>query len=125
MIILKVKTIHTGPFKTIIEVLKEIIPETNIEFRNDNATTLSETDLANGVDESSEENDEDVIVEADSDGDDKPVTTLDNAKKDSNDKSGMRIVAVDNSKSVLVNLRLDADKFTKFICNNNRFNVII
>jgi len=33
MKILEVMTEHTAPFKTLIEVLKEILQETNIEIR--------------------------------------------------------------------------------------------
>ena len=113
MIVLKVKTVHTGPFKTIIEVLKDLIPETNIEFRNDEITTGTETMPEDDSEYSEVEESDEEVVEEDSSDDEEEEEPK---EKKSSGKSGMKIMAVDNSKTVLVNLMLNADKFNKFIC---------
>ena len=79
MRILEVVTEHTGPFKTLIEVLKDLLPEVNIEFTNDKIKG--------------------------------EVTT---------DRSGMKIIAVDTTKTVLINLKLNAENFSKFVCKKKK-----
>jgi proliferating cell nuclear antigen PCNA len=99
MKILEVMTEHVSPFKTLIEVLKEILPDTNIEFRADTSKTKK------GKDEDSAYSEDDPGA-VDSDDEDTKTTKKDN--------SGMRIMALDPSKTVLINLRLDGSKFQTF-----------
>lgn len=69
--ILNVETGDTTPFKTLIEVLKDPLPEVNIKFTNSETTP---------------------------------------------ERNGMRIIAADTTKTVLINLKLDAKNFSKFEC---------
>ena len=88
MRVLEIETEHTGPFKTLVEVLKEMLPEANIQFIMDpNANKSNEGD--------DEENKE---------GENK------------RDISGMRITAIDITKTVFINLKLEAKNFSKFMC---------
>lgn len=95
MKILEVQTEHTAPFKVLFEVLKDMLTETNIEFIASSQSKKTDT-----------ENDED------DDQDDKK-----NKKKD---KDCMKINAIDPSKTVLINLKLEGAKFNKFICKKNK-----
>jgi proliferating cell nuclear antigen PCNA len=100
--ILEVMTAHTTPFKILIEVLKEILQEINIEFTNvpkksddpDNNNTNNNTG-------------EDTKLEKD-DG-----STVKN-------DNGMRILAVDTTKTVLINMKLEAKNFSNFKCVKNK-----
>ena len=68
--ILDIETGDTTPFKTLIEVLKDPLPEVNIKF------IFSEDKT----------------------------------------KNGLKIIAADTTKTVLINLKLDAKNFSRFIC---------
>ena len=117
---LEVMTEHTGPIKTIVEVLKEILPETNIEFKadpemlkkkkkknkNKKKKKANNTDTDNGDDSENEEDIEDSEEEDNIDAVD--------------DKSCMRIVSVDTTKTVLINLKLEGKNFTKFKCKSKK-----
>ena len=104
MKILEVMTEHTTPFKVLIEVLKEILQETNMEFRCDVIDKNNDSKEKSEVDASeTEDNDE---------------NSDDDTKKE--DKSGLKIMAVDTTKTVLINLRLDAKNFTKFRCRKKK-----
>lgn len=83
MKILNVVTEHIGPFKLLMEVLKEILQETNIEFRH----------------EPSPDGGEDIRY--------------------------MKIFAVDTTKTVLINLRLEGKHFTEFECKYNGGKLIL
>lgn len=100
-------TEHTGPFKVLIEVLKDILPEVNIEFRNDK---LEEEKKKKG--NNNEENDIEDITSTEENNDKKKQNTV--------DRSGMRIMATDTTKTVLVNLKLDSKNFTTFLCKKKR-----
>ena len=64
--ILELKTVQTNSIKVLIEALKEILTDANIEFN----------------------------------------------------KTGMKIVAMDSTKTILVHLKLEAEKFDKYQCDN-------
>ena len=118
MRILEVKTEHVSPFKVLIEVLKDMLPEVNIEFRYDNIK--SQVEEIESDDENDEDSD-DEIIDSDDEVTEEEIKSKKN-KKDSKvvDKSGMRIMAVDTTKTVLINLRLDANNFTKFKCKKKK-----
>jgi len=141
MNILEVKTEHTGPFKTMIEVLKELIPETNIEFRmskpnmgkkNKDNDELSDSDEEISDEEEFEEevSDEEVSDEEVSDEEsnatknetkDKSGKIRSNKNKKANKYlDGMRITAVDTTKTVLINLNLYAKNFGVFKCRKKK-----
>lgn len=78
----EMKTEHVTPFKTILEVLKDVLTDINLECTNDYT----------------DENDPTRII-----------------------KGGIKIVTVDPTKSVLINLKLDADQFTTYFCAHSPF----
>jgi len=130
MKILEIMTEHTGPFKNLIEVLKEILQETNIEFISDNVDE-KEGKNTNNSDEEYNNNSEDDLPPLESEDeldfdkdDDDDVGSNSNEKQNNSmqvvDKSGMRIMAVDTTKTVLINLKLEAKNFTKFTCKSKK-----
>ena len=82
--ILEVKTEHVIPFKTIFEVLKDVLTDVSIEFSNDHPAN---------------------------DGTDRIIA------------GGIKIVTVDPTRSVLINLKLDADQFATYMCSNSPFDL--
>jgi proliferating cell nuclear antigen len=166
MKILHVKTEHAGTIKILFEVLKELLPEGNLEFISPGKKTLlddsdAESELESASDSESDSdseikkkikniNLEDKVIEnnsSESEFDtesesDKPSVkiktkiktktknkTKPNLKTNTKNKStssadiekgGLKIMAVDNSKSVLLYVKLDADKFNKFVCKSKR-----
>jgi proliferating cell nuclear antigen len=83
--ILRVMTEHTGPFKTLIEVLKELLPEAILEFEEKNISD---------------------------DEEDNP--------SDKKKKGGLRIMAIDSTRTVLIYLKLDWDNFTEYTCKRKK-----
>lgn len=137
MKILEVTTEHTGPFKILIEVLKEMLQEANIEFIMDgtdnkvsdktkqssskkNSKKLEDSeDVDNSLSSelSSEENDNDKEEEEeDEDGEEQETEKKSESGNKKNDKSGMRLTAIDMTQTVLINLKLDAKQFSVFKC---------
>lgn len=92
MKILEVETEHTGPFKVLFEVLKDMLTDTNIEFRSNGKSEKSEKSEKEKGDKEEEE-------------------------ADSKDKDCMKINAIDPTKTVLINVKLT---FSKFICKKNK-----
>ena len=74
MLLLHVATEHVGPFRNIIDTISGMLQEVNIEFYGSEDIQVSDTDSENQV-------------------------ATDNCKKN---KSGMRILSIDSSKSVLI-----------------------
>jgi len=100
MKILEVVTEHTGPMKILFEVLKDILTETNIEFRSSQKKIDDDSECSEAPDDETSERNKKKI------------------KKE--DQDCMKITAVDSSKTVLVNLRLDGKNFSKFVCKKNK-----
>lgn len=175
MKILEVVTEHTGPFKILFEVLKDMLTETCIEFRFDNSNKkvkqstnkkqnktklvkktrdveeaeeeAADTEAAeeaeveaeaeadaeveaevevDEVDEETEVDGEVEEVEDDEKGEKAEKEEDDDDDKDKRklkDKDGMRIMEVDSSKTVLINVKLDAKNFTTFNCKKNKLSV--
>jgi proliferating cell nuclear antigen len=67
--LLEIKTVQSSTFKQVIDALKDILMDVNLEF----------------------------------------------------DETGMKIVALDNTHVVMVHLKLDADKFEKYICDKKLY----
>ena len=163
MKILEVMTEHTTPFKILIEVLKEILQETNIEFKcdiipennkknhknnknkkNKKVKNISDDEydseeLIDSSDDEDENNnnhisdndsddDSDSDIESDEDSDKDQDDDNDNEDDENDndddtkiiDKSGMKIMAVDTTKTVLINLKLEAKNFAKFKCKKKK-----
>lgn len=120
MKILEVMTEHTTPFKTLIEVLKEILQDANFEFRMEQlkkpikqkkkGKKIIESELVDSDEELLESEDEEEYENDDKTDDDTP-------KKN---KNGLKIMAVDSTKTILINLKLDAENFTKFECKKKK-----
>jgi proliferating cell nuclear antigen len=132
--ILEIMTEHTGPIKILVEVLKELINEANVDFlkypvekkkikgstknkgkrkgKSNNDSEELESDIESDEDEDIESDEEDG-----SDGDDNEV---DNDEVEMSDKSGIRITAIDTTQTVLINLKLDAREFTTFKCKQQK-----
>lgn len=130
---LEIMTEHTAPFKVLIEVLKDMLPEVNIEFRCEPSDKKSKKTTKKKVKkgkkgkkeivESDTESVDDEIVDEldklldnDSESTDQEEDTKKKGKNKIQDRNGLRIMAVDTTKTVLINLKLDAKNFTKFKC---------
>lgn len=105
--ILHIRIEHTSAFLKTIEVIKDLLPETNIIFSSDRPDEEIDGESDNEEDNESGEDDED-DEEYESDDEDNPKTP----KK----ICYMKIVAIDTTKTVLINLKLDGNKFAKFVC---------
>lgn len=103
MKILEVETEHTGPFKVLFEVLKEMLTVTNMEFRAGKKTNKDDNDQEEQLDS----DDENQTEEAD-------------PKKKKEEKNCMKITAMDPTQTVLVNLKLDGDNFSTFNCKKSK-----
>jgi len=115
MKILEVVTEHTGPFKILFEVLKDMLTETNIEFK---AAQKKESIISNMNPYSDSEPPSDSTTAGtcvtDSDQNDKKEP------RKAEEKDCMKITAIDPTKTVLINLKLDGTNFSKFVCKKNK-----
>lgn len=107
MRVLEVMTEHTAPFKMLFEVLKEILPEAHVEFINDKKKTKK------------------TKLEDDTDVPDDAETETETDAAPANDKSGMKITAVDNTKSIYINMKLDARNFSPFKCKHKNITIMM
>jgi len=173
MKILKVMTEHTTPFKTLIEVLKELLQEANLEFRMEqnkkgskidakkqqptkktsnpsrnnkkkgkfntgtNGTTIDEEEFVDSDDEAIVSDDDEIYEDDEEDDEEEEGEEEDDEEEDAEEeegneesetpnknhksKNGLRIMAVDTTKTVLINLKLDAENFTVFECKKKKF----
>ena len=132
MKVLELMTEHTVPFKILIEVLKELLPETNIEFISDEVdktgTEEKEKDSKNKkstkkkpVKKGKKKDDSDAEVESDSENrKDTEITENETDTSKNKKKGGMKIMAIDTTKNVLIHLKLDSENFTTFECKKKR-----
>ncbi|MCJ7637672.1 MAG: proliferating cell nuclear antigen (pcna) [Nitrososphaeraceae archaeon] len=102
MRILEVETEHTGPFKILFEVLKDMLTDINIEFRSGGTKTEKEGNKD--------------VKSKDKDSKDKDSKDKDSKDKDP-DTDCMKINAIDPTKTVLINVKLT---FTKFMCKKSK-----
>lgn len=98
MKILEIETEHSGPIKVLFEVLKDMLTDTNIEF-----SSIKKKD----VDTETEEGDQ-------------TDTDIDDSRINRKEQNCMKINAVDPSKTVLINLKLDGINFNKFVCKKSK-----
>ncbi len=133
---LEIMTEHTAPFKVLIEVLKDMLPEVNIEFKCEtnekkkkNNKVIKKSKKKEVESETESVDDLDELLDDDSDSDDEDskkkgkTRESDSQNKNIQDKNGLRIMAVDTTKTVLINLKLDAKNFTKFKCKKKTMNL--
>lgn len=123
MKILLAMTENTAPIKTLVEVLKELLTDTNIEFIADDPTTTESEKKPvkqakpkkkaapkKGKLKDVPEEEEEILSEEE----------LENTETKKKSKAGMKILAVDPTKTVLVHLKLDAENFQKFECKKKK-----
>ena len=108
MKILEVVTEHTAPFKILFEVLKDMLTETNIEFRA-GAKKAKKGDKSEDDDEYQEDDEQNEDHGTETEG-----------KKKKEEKNCMKITAIDPTKTVLINLKLDGDSFNTFMCKKTK-----
>src|SRR5439155_7834898 len=113
-----VVTENTGPFKVLFEVLKDMLTETNIEFIASSKKNDVDLKEENENDDDNEEKNEDEKDEDENEEENNEDQELKNKKKKR--KDCMKITAIDTTKTVLINLKLDADNFSKFTCKKNK-----
>lgn len=109
MKLLEIMTTHTKPLLKVVEFLKEIITEANIECTANDSNILNKSSKKTKTDSpENEDNSEEEL-----DDDESSATSSTNGQRET---AGLRITAIDESSTVLVNLKLEASKFTKFEC---------
>ncbi|ARF11334.1 proliferating cell nuclear antigen [Klosneuvirus KNV1] len=94
MKILNVVTEHTLPFKTLFEVLKEMLTEANIVFKS----SIKKKD-----------DDEDVPEESDK-----------KSEKNTKEEDCMEITALDPTKTILIRVKLNGSDFSTWECKKNK-----
>jgi proliferating cell nuclear antigen len=123
----EIKTEHVIPFKTLFEVLKEVLNDVIVEFKQDEEMNKKPSDdgktekkLKNDDEEDEDENSEneasndEAEAEADEDeGDDKDEKTK-SEKKDEEKSGGIKIMTVDHTKTLLIHVKLNAKQFSVF-----------
>jgi proliferating cell nuclear antigen len=135
MRILEIHTEHTTPFKVLFEVLKDMLPEANVEIRVDKPNIKPKNKIFIKKKDANLEDDEDIDSESskslssdeeECDSDDSSGESEDNEdnkskkKEESVNRSGIRILAVDTTKTVLINMKLDAKHFETFKCKKKK-----
>lgn len=165
MKILKVSTEHASQFRTLIEVIKDVVPECNLIFTNDSddvkktnkktkkknkdddsdnesektEETGSEDESESESDSESDSEDESASedesdAESDSEKADSEVLSVDSDKESDSDEenevvkkkassSGLRITTVDQSKTILIHVKLNAEDFTEFVCKKSKVEI--
>lgn len=145
MKILYVKTEQAGTIKTLFEVLKDLLPEGNLEWiRSSKAKAKNIEDSESEISESEQSDVEpkkkgkrtkkgkqesdltkkvkDIAVESDeSESSDSELESENEEEvEEQAEKGGLKIMAIDNSQSVLLHVKLDACNFKKFVCRYDR-----
>ena len=103
--ILHLKTGQTGPFKTLVEVLKEMLPEATIEFQRPENGSYSKKKNKHASESGSDSEDESAGPKSS-----KKVVT-----------GGMKIMSTDLTKTILIYLKLDANQFGEFECKKSKY----
>lgn len=128
--LLEIETGDVIPFKTLIEGLKDILNDINFEItRNDDSNEKyekCETKKDDNLDEDSEDSDSDSedseSSDSESDSSDEKSTKKSDliaskeTKKNDNNIGGIKITATDSTKTLLINVKLGANQFSKFYC---------
>jgi proliferating cell nuclear antigen len=115
--VIEIETDLGVEFKTLFEVLKDILTDTNIEI------IKKDTDKkADNPDNNQEADEEEPEVEKDETTGEKDNQNNIEQKSDSK-WGGIRIIAMDNTKTLLIHVKLDADNFTTFHCKKKETNI--
>lgn len=108
VLILELKTVQSGAFRILTEALKEILNDVNFEFT---PYYIDEDD--NEVEESDEEENSESEDDASS-VDSQNVKPSKPGKKKK--VGGLKVMAVNKTQTILIHLKLDADKFDYYYC---------
>jgi len=110
VLILELKTVQSGAFRILVEALKEILNDVNFEFtpyyidddNDDHENNDSDSDN-NSSDNSSDEEDEN--------NEHSEVKQIKKKKV-----GGLKVMAVNKTQTILIHLKLDADRFDYYYC---------
>jgi proliferating cell nuclear antigen len=154
--LIEIQTEHVIPFKTLIEVLKDILDDVTIEIKRDKKMNEKETkedtdsdeETVNTVNEkedkkskkgkvdknlknkkgkdvkknkkSSDDSDEEDDAKSDDESGDEDTASnkKDKEKENDDNKGGIKILTVDKLKTLLVHVKLPADRFDVFKCKH-------
>ena len=110
--VLELKTIQSAAFRTLIDTLHSILTDVNFVFY---PYYMDE--------EHSESDDEGSYVSSDEECDEEEDVAVESDKKDvPSDKKigGLRIMAVNKNNTILIHVKLDADKFDYYKCTRKK-----
>lgn len=113
--LLEVKTEDVNAIKTLFEVLKDVLGDINMEFRRDDKMNLKALEENNKL-ASSKNNDDDDDIDIDEEDDKKN-------KDGKTKKGGIKILATDEKKTLLIDVKLDAENFSTFWCKKKEFDI--
>lgn len=108
VLILELKTVQSGAFRILTEALKEILNDVNFEFT---PYYIDDDDNEEESDDNSESEDEEHDDES-SDEENEKNTKLAKKKK----VGGLKVMAVNKTQTILIHLKLDADRFDYYYC---------
>ena len=108
VLILELKTVQSGAFRILTEALKEILNDVNFEFT---PYYIDDDDNEEESDDNSESEDEEQGDES-SDEENEKNTKLAKKKK----VGGLKVMAVNKTQTILIHLKLDADRFDYYYC---------
>lgn len=112
VLILELKTVQSGAFRILTEALKEILNDVNFEFT---PYYIDEDD--NEVEDSDEENSESEEDDDVSSVDSENVKSEKLVKPGKKKKvGGLKVMAVNKTQTILIHLKLDADRFDYYYC---------
>ena len=108
VLILELKTVQSGAFRILTEALKEILNDVNFEFT---PYYIDDDDNEEESDDNSESEDEEQGDES-SDEENEKNNKLAKKKK----VGGLKVMAVNKTQTILIHLKLDADRFDYYYC---------
>jgi len=112
VLILELKTVQSGAFRILTEALKEILNDVNFEFTPYYIDDDNEVDNKDSSD-SEEEQDDAYSVESD---DDNETNIKEKVVKKKKKVGGLKVMAVNKTQTILIHLKLDADRFDYYYC---------
>jgi proliferating cell nuclear antigen len=116
VLILELKTVQSGAFRILTEALKEILNDVNFEFTpyyiDDN-----EVDDKNSSDSEEEPEDEEENDAYSVESEDEHETQIkEKVSKKKKKVGGLKVMAVNKTQTILIHLKLDADRFDYYYC---------
>lgn len=126
--LLEAKLVDVMPLKTLIEVMKDILGDITIEFKQDkemNSRNDDDEDEEESAAKDTKEEDQDQETNDDSeqedDEDDKKTKEI--VKKKTDDSGGIKIVAINYTRTLLILVKLDAKEFATFKVSKPTYDV--